>query len=181
MEILLALTLPLIILACVAYYFFAPGPESEFSKKFSLDNVLRKTLPPEIDFPANGNSPVWVCLCTDGTRQKTFPIYIQVNQNGGVRFNKDGALKSIELEIEKEIKANGASLISKDSSISNRIDIMYESEKIRGHISVSGKWESGFYLMTADLEERPKRWRFANKSEGLEEQRENACDSSGRL
>jgi len=45
MEILLAAVLPLIILACFAYYFFAPRPESEFSKKFSLDNVLRKTLP----------------------------------------------------------------------------------------------------------------------------------------
>lgn len=165
MEILLAAILLLIILAYVAYYFFAPGPESEFSRKFSLDNVLRKMLPPEIYSPAI--CAVGVCLYEDGTREKTFPIHIQVDQNGGVRFNEDGVWKSIEIEIEKEIEANGANLISKDSSISNRINIVYESKKVRGHIRVSGKWESGFYLMTADLEERPKRWRFADKREGM--------------
>jgi len=165
MEILLAAILPLIILACNAYYFFVLRPESEFSKKFSLENVLRKTLPPEIYSLGNGICAVGVSLNKDGTRSKTFPVYMQINQNGGVRFNEDAALKLIEIEIEKEIEANGVSLISKDSSISNRINIVYESKKVRGHIRVSGKWESGFYLMTADLEERPKRWRFADKRE----------------
>ena|SRR5215510_6330173 len=163
MEILLAAILPLIILACVAYYFFVLRPESEFSKKFSLENVLRKTLPSEIDCPANGCSAIFVSLSKDGTRLKSFPVYIQINQNAVVRFNEDAALKSIEIEIEKEIEANGAYLISKESSTSNRISVMYESGNIQGHISVYGGWESGFYLMTADLEERPKRWRFADK------------------
>lgn len=102
MGILLAVTLPLIILAYVAYYFFAPGPESDFFKNFSLDNVLSKTLPAEIDYPSNVNT-----------------------------------------------------------AVSNRINLAYESGKIQGNIRMSGKWESGFYLLTADLEERRKRWRFA--------------------
>ena len=163
MEILLAAILPLIILACVAYYFFVLRPESEFSKKFSLENVLRKTFPSEIDCLANAISAVGESLSKDGTRSKTFPVYMEINHNGGVRFNEDAALKLIEIEIEKEIEANGACLISKESSISNRISIMYESGNIQGHISVYGGWESGFYLMTADLEERPKIWRFADK------------------
>jgi hypothetical protein len=115
----------------------------------------------------HSGAAVCECLNIDGTRSKTFPIYIQVNQNGGVRFNEDEVFKSLEMEIEKEIKANGACLISKDTSVSNRINIVYESGKVQGHIRVSDKWESGFYLMTADLEERPKRWRFVNKSEGM--------------
>jgi len=94
MEILLAATLPLIILACVAYYFFAPGPESEFYKKFSLDNVLRKTMPLEIDFPANGISPVGVCLYIDGTNanhkeqiwQKEFASIVKPNSMSLIRL-----------------------------------------------------------------------------------------------
>jgi hypothetical protein len=169
MGILLGVTLPLIIVAVVAYYlfFFIPGLESDFSKNFSLEAVLIKLLPTGLDCPANGCAAVCECLSIDGTRSKTFPIYILVNQNGGVRFNEDEVFKSLEMEIEKEIKANGACLISKDNSVSNRINIVYETGKVQGHIRVSDKWESGFYLMTADLEERPKRWRFVNKSEGM--------------
>lgn len=53
MGIRLGVALPLIILAYVAYYFFAPGPESAFSKNFSLEAVLRKLLSAELDCPAN--------------------------------------------------------------------------------------------------------------------------------
>lgn len=167
MGILLGVTLPLIVLAYVAYYFFAPRPESDFSKNFSLEAVLRKLLPKGLDCPANCCAAIGVCLNIDGTRFKTYPIYLQANQNGVNRFNVDEVFKSLGIEIEKEIKARGASLIGKDTSVSNRINIVYESGKVRGRITVYDGRESGFYLMTADLEERPKRWRFANNSKGM--------------
>jgi len=168
MGILLGVTLPLIILAYIAYYFFGPGAESDFFKNFSPEDVLRKTLPTEINYPEFNIAAVGKEFRIDGTRGKTCPIFIQVNQNGGNQFNRDEVLKSLEIEIEKEIKANGASLISQDISVSNRINIVYESGKVRGRIRVFCERENDFILkITADLEERSKRWRFANEGEGM--------------
>jgi hypothetical protein len=165
MGILLGVTLPLIILGFVAYRFIAPGPESEFFKNFSLEEVLKKLLPREIKCLADPFPAVYKDFSTDPTSCKPWMAYIPCNQDGGKRFNDDGVLKSLEFEIEKELEANGAILISKDTSIPNRINIVYESGKVRGLIKASGEWESDFYLMRADLVERRKRWRFANKSE----------------
>src|SRR5262245_38040379 len=127
MGILLGVTLPLIILCYVAYYLFAPGAESDFFKNFSLEELLRELLPREINCHADPFPPVGKDFGIDPTSFKRLLAYIPGDQNGGKRFNDDGVFKSLEIEIEKEIEANGAILISKDTSIPNRFNIVYES------------------------------------------------------
>ncbi len=102
-----------------------------------------------------------------GFRGKSIPIWCEVKEAGGTIFDEAEFLKALQNEIEKQIKTNGATVIGKDAPSSNRIHVEYQSGKVRGRIGVSGGIENSLYKITADLEERPKRRRFANDREEI--------------
>ena len=139
---------------------------SKFFNAFTLDEVVRK------------NESHWGKLCFAGSEggggsgatggglrearfSKTQAFSCRVSPEGGDKFDEDGFLKSLGLDIQKEISNKGARVVRRGSLAPAGFYFEYrvrEYSNIRGRVEVTGKSSGvGHYSLSAKLNEVARR------------------------
>jgi hypothetical protein len=157
MRVILLAALLLTVSAYAGYRFFILVSKSRFFKSFSLEDAVKKVGHKGIDcFSSPSDAEAFEVGRSGILRYKPIPIECQIKEGSGNEFVESEFMRALHDEIEKVMKASGASVTRDDTPSSNNIYIEYKSGRIQGWIKISGERKGDRYNLRAELEERTK-------------------------
>jgi hypothetical protein len=155
MKVLFAMLL-LIASACVIYFVSVSEPESHFFKNFSLQGIVKKTAYTSIDCSADAFDFEGEAIKRGDVKYRLIPVDCKIKEESDDKFDEGEFMKAVNVEIEKGIKASGASVTKNDAPSPRNIYFEYKSGKNIGKVMLTAERKTNQVSLRAELEESAK-------------------------